>query len=118
LPVVLAAHSLHETHGLDAERIDGALRRVSLNVPEESERVIAALREGILTTWGVSLLYRERAGDYAREITDNRPLSPALRQVLGLAETLAENKMGSMGDMGGNRCVVQVENASASGAGC
>ena len=118
LPVVLAAHSLRETHGLDAERVDKALQRVALSIPEASERAIAALREGILTTWGVSLLYRERAGDYAREITDNRPLSLALCQVLGLAETLAENKMGSMGDMGGNRCVVQVENASVSGAGC
>ena len=50
---------------------------------QEDER--RALREGILATWGICLLYRERARDCLQEIeARTRPLTPALRHLLGL----------------------------------
>lgn len=41
------------------------------------------LREGIVTTWGISLLYRERANDRLRAISSRESLAPELRLLLG-----------------------------------
>lgn len=41
------------------------------------------LREGIMTTWAISLLYRERANDRLRAISSRKSLAPELRLLLG-----------------------------------
>ncbi len=43
----------------------------------------SSLRNGILASWGICLLYRERTLECIREIEEVRPLSPALRFILG-----------------------------------
>ncbi len=45
----------------------------------------AALYQGILSTWGISLLYRERARECLHKIELLRPISPLLRLLLGLS---------------------------------
>ncbi len=92
LPVVLAAHSLSMTYALDARDIDAAFRQIASLSGGAREICANALREGILATWGIALLYRESAGDYLRMIAGNIPVSSALRQVLGFDRSLAENK--------------------------
>jgi geranylgeranyl diphosphate synthase type I len=86
LPVVLAAHSLREMRGIAAKEIDRAFREIGALAGEERARAVSALREGVLATWGVALLYRERARDYLRVIEQGRPVSPVLLQVLGFDE--------------------------------
>lgn len=71
LPVVLAA-SLHAPLQEDHELSD-----------EEKQEYIKALREGIITTWGVSLLYSERAEDRFLAISSRRPFASELRLLLG-----------------------------------
>lgn len=75
LPVVLAAASRNAYPQESASQ--------SEKMPESERR---ALREGILTTWGVCLLYRERASDCLQKIADScaRPISPELHLLLGL----------------------------------
>jgi geranylgeranyl pyrophosphate synthase len=91
LPIVLAAHSLRATHTLDAQQIDSAFQRLSDLSGEEREYCMRALREGIVATWGIALLYRERARDCLSVIErGGSSLSPDLRRVLGLAEVLEE----------------------------
>jgi len=70
LPVVLAA------------RGNSSLQKASAAVDKEEH--LRALHEGIITTWGICLLYRERVGDCLRMIEDQRPLAPALRFLLDL----------------------------------
>ena len=70
LPVVLAA------------RGNSSLQKAS--APVDKEEHLRALHEGIITTWGICLLYRERAGDRLRMIEDQRSLAPALRFLLDL----------------------------------
>jgi geranylgeranyl pyrophosphate synthase len=70
LPVVLAA------------RVNSSLQKAS--APVDKEEHLRALHEGIITTWGICLLYRERAGDRLRMIEDQRSLAPALRFLLDL----------------------------------
>jgi geranylgeranyl pyrophosphate synthase len=41
------------------------------------------LREGIMTTWAISLLYRERVNDHLRAISSRTSLAPELRLLLG-----------------------------------
>ncbi len=71
LPVVLAAHTLLSLQ-LDSSTTDEEKQRIFQN----------ALHEGIITTWGISLLYRERAHDILRQIEVQRPLSQELRLLL------------------------------------
>lgn len=119
LPVVLAAHSLRTTHAPDAGTFDASLRQMAARSEEANESCVCALREGILTTWGVALLYRERARDYLRMLTGGRPASPALCHILGFADgSLVESKERKMGMLGGKVCITHAEDASASGAGC
>ena len=70
LPVVLAA------------RVNSSLQKAS--APVDKEEHLRALHEGIIATWGICLLYRERAGDRLRMIEDQRSLAPALRFLLDL----------------------------------
>lgn len=71
LPVVLAA-SISESLQKDREPSDG-----------EKQEHMQALREGIMTTWGVSLLYRERAEERFLAISSRWPIAPELRLLLG-----------------------------------
>ncbi|HEX7735933.1 MAG TPA: polyprenyl synthetase family protein [Ktedonobacteraceae bacterium] len=88
LPVVLAAHSLRATYDLADRDIDfQCLDQLAL---KEQEIYLIALREGALTTWGVALLYRERAREMLATLLGEHSISPALLQVLGLDYTLAE----------------------------
>jgi geranylgeranyl pyrophosphate synthase len=87
LPIVLAAHSLRTTHAFEATNIDSAFRRMHALMGEEREIYVRALREGILATWGIALLYRERARDCLGRLEDSTPLSQALRHLLGFVET-------------------------------
>ncbi|MEO8972317.1 MAG: polyprenyl synthetase family protein [Ktedonobacteraceae bacterium] len=71
LPVVLAAHN---------QRI---LQENSAVADEGSEEYKAALQEGIITTWGMCLLYRDRAYDCFQKIETQKPVAPPLRMLLG-----------------------------------
>ncbi len=71
LPVVLAT------------QIIATLLSKSSPADEESEEYLRALREGIFSTWGICLLYRERARDRLQEIEAQRPVAPLLRLLLG-----------------------------------
>lgn len=88
LPVVLAAHSLRATHAWDEWRIDAALRNLETLKEEERTACLGALYEGSLVTWGIALLYRERARDYLRALEKSGPVSHTLRLILGLDGTL------------------------------
>jgi geranylgeranyl pyrophosphate synthase len=72
LPVVLAASRGY------------TLQRSLPLADEEKEEYLHALHEGIITTWGICLLYRERARDRLQEIEAQRPIAPALHLLLGL----------------------------------
>jgi geranylgeranyl pyrophosphate synthase len=82
LPIVLAAHALQRTHGLEEQSID--FRCLEGLADEEREKYRCALREGILSTWGLVLLYRERAREQVSTLLDGRPVSEELCHVLGL----------------------------------
>lgn len=71
LPVVLAAQT------------QSTLQNASSLTDEEKEEYLRALREGILTTWGICQLYRERARDRLQEIETQKPVAPLLRLLLG-----------------------------------
>ncbi len=71
LPVVLAAHTLM------------TLQHAPSTTDEEKQRMFNdALHEGIITTWGISLLYHERAHDILRQIEVQQPISQKLRLLL------------------------------------
>ncbi len=71
LPVVLAA-SIREPLQGNHESSDG-----------EKQEYAQSLHEGIMTTWGISLLYRERAEEHFHAISSRRSLAPELRLLLG-----------------------------------
>ncbi len=72
LPVVLAAQTVV------------ALQSSVLVTDEEKQKAFTdALQEGIMTTWGISLLYRERAHEQLEQIEANHPVSHELRLLLG-----------------------------------
>jgi geranylgeranyl pyrophosphate synthase len=70
LPVILAWHVFSQ-------------ERASVSDSEKQGLSEQALESGILATWGLSLYYRERAGDCLQKIEAQRPISPALRSLLG-----------------------------------
>ncbi|HLJ36675.1 MAG TPA: polyprenyl synthetase family protein [Ktedonobacteraceae bacterium] len=57
--------------------------RTSVSDSEKQGLSEQALESGILATWGLSLYYRERAGDCLRKIEAQYPVSLALRSLLG-----------------------------------
>ncbi len=72
LPVVIAAHTM------------STLQNLSSAADEEKQKVLAdLLHEGIITTWGISLLYRERAHEQLRQIEARHTISHELRLLLG-----------------------------------
>lgn len=74
LPVVLAA-AMREPLQRNQESSDGE--------NQEDEEYAQALREGIMITWGISLLYRERARERFLAISSRRPLTLEMRLLLG-----------------------------------
>lgn len=70
LPVILAWHVF-------------AQESVSLSDSKKQGLSEQALESGILATWGLSLYYREQASDCLQQIELQRPISPALRSLLG-----------------------------------
>jgi geranylgeranyl pyrophosphate synthase len=72
LPIVLAA----QVH-------NAALQQTSLQDDQEKAEYLRSLHEGIITTWGICLLYRERARDRLQEIEAQKPVAPTLRLLLG-----------------------------------
>ncbi|GAC1393130.1 MAG: hypothetical protein NVS4B11_01530 [Ktedonobacteraceae bacterium] len=74
LPIVLAAHAT------------SALQNSSFATDEEKQKIrVDVLHEGITTTWGISLLYRERAHDQLQQIEVQYPISHTLRLLLSFA---------------------------------
>ena len=73
LPVVLAAQR------------ENTLQQQALSADEEKQEYLKALHEGITITWGICLLYRERARDRLQEIEAQQPVDPLLRLLLGFA---------------------------------
>ena len=73
LPIVLAAQVYNV-----------ALQKSSLQADQEKEEYLRSLHEGIITTWGICLLYRERARDRLQEIEAQRPVAPLLSILLDL----------------------------------
>lgn len=71
LPIVLAA------------RKNDTLQTTSSSTDGKKEEYVRALHEGIITTWGISLLYRERARDRLQEIEAQGAVASALRLLLG-----------------------------------
>ena len=72
LPIVLAAHMI--------PNIEDYFEATN----EEKHKVLVhALREGITTAWGISLLYRERAHEQLRQIEVQYSLSHSLHLLLG-----------------------------------
>ena len=88
LPLVLAACVLQNETPADACNID--FRALDHLAERERERYLCALREGILSTWGLALLYRERAREQVGSLLGEHALEPALCRVLGLDRVLAE----------------------------
>jgi geranylgeranyl pyrophosphate synthase len=84
LPLVLAAAEIAKRRGMVEESLAMALASSSGLFDEERNEYLRALKEGILTTWGICLLYRERARDRLHEFESLRPISPALRILTGL----------------------------------
>ena len=72
LPVVLAAQVQN-----------AALQRPSLQADQKKGQYLRSLHAGIITTWGICLLYRERARDRLQEIEAQKPIAPTLRLLLG-----------------------------------
>ena len=84
LPIVLAATEMAKTRGAAGESFDDALQKISELSDAERNEYLRALKEGILATWGICILYRERARDRLREFESLRPVSPTLRILTGL----------------------------------
>lgn len=84
LPIVLAAAEISKTRGVMGASLDAVLQSSSELSSEERDEYLRALKEGIFTTWGISLLYRERARDRLHEFESLRPFTPAFRILIGL----------------------------------
>jgi geranylgeranyl pyrophosphate synthase len=72
LPIVLAAHR------------EDALKGNTLPADEQKQVHQRALHDGIITTWGIFLLYHERARDILQEIETHLSVNPLLKLLLGL----------------------------------
>lgn len=83
LPIVLAAAARSKARGASEESLDTPLQKRSEISDKENEEYLDSFHEGILTSWGICLLYRERARDRLQEIEAQCPVTPALRLVLG-----------------------------------
>ncbi len=69
---------------LGAQMYNAALQKSSLQDDQKKEEYLRSLHEGIVTTWGICLLYRERARDRLQEIEAQRPVAPLFSILLDL----------------------------------
>jgi geranylgeranyl pyrophosphate synthase len=69
---------------LGAQMYNAALQQSSLQDDQKKEEYLRSLHEGIVTTWGICLLYRERAHDRLQEIEAQRPVAPLFSILLDL----------------------------------
>ena len=90
LPVVLAALSLAEKQGIEETRLDEALMNLSGLSDKVREEYLRVLHEGIIATWGTSLLYRERVHERLQEIETRKPVASELRLLLGFESSPGE----------------------------
>lgn len=90
LPVVLAAHALCELPGRNALAAESMIQQFASLPQDERDVTAAALHEGILATWGISLLYRERALACLHTLSTDYTFSSNLYHVLGLDELSAQ----------------------------
>ncbi len=90
LPIVLAALSLAEKQSSKDTRLDDALKNLSELSDREREGYQRVLYEGIIATWGISLLYRERAHERFLELEVRKPVAPGLRLLLGFESSPGE----------------------------
>ncbi len=74
---------------LGAQMYNAALQQSSLQTDQEKEEYLRSLHEGIVTTWGICLLYRERARDRLQEIEAQRPVAPLLSILLDLGRHIS-----------------------------
>lgn len=86
LPIILAALSLAKQPGREAlsDNLDAALKNLAKLSDKEKEEYQRILQEGIVATWGISLLYRERAHELLQEIGAQKTFAAELRLLLGL----------------------------------
>jgi geranylgeranyl pyrophosphate synthase len=73
LPVVIAA------------RRESSLQETVLSADNLKQEHVQALHDGIIATWGICLLYRERASSLFGDIESQIPIAPSLRLLLGLS---------------------------------
>ena len=69
---------------VQAAQMVSALQEVARLDDTQVTQYQSELHEGIVITWGIVLLYRERARDYLREIEAMCPISPVLYLLLKL----------------------------------
>ncbi len=84
LPIVLAVAEVAKTRDTTGVNPEEALQNIAELSDAEKSEYLRALKKGILATWGMCILYRERARDLLREFESLGPVSPELRIVTGL----------------------------------
>ena len=84
LPIVLAAAEIAKTQGASSAKIQDALQQAATFSDKENEAYMRAFREGIITAWGICLLYRERASERLRELEAQKPFTPLLHLLVGV----------------------------------
>jgi geranylgeranyl pyrophosphate synthase len=84
LPIILTAASLAKQPGkaVLSDNLDAALKNLAGLSDRENEEYRRVLDEGIVATWGTSLLYRERAHERLRKMDARKPIAAALRLLL------------------------------------
>ena len=84
LPIVLAAAEIAKTQGASSVNMQDALQQAATFSDKENEVYVRAFREGIITAWGICLLYRERASERLQELEAQKPFTPLLHLLVGV----------------------------------
>lgn len=84
LPIVLAAEEIAKTQGASTANMQDALQQAATLSDTENEAYMRAFREGIITAWGICLLYRERASERLQELEAQKPFTPLLHLLVGV----------------------------------
>jgi geranylgeranyl pyrophosphate synthase len=84
LPIVLAAAEIAKTQGASMANMQNALQQAATLSDTDKEAYMRAFREGIITAWGICLLYRERASERLQELEAQKPFTPLLHLLVGV----------------------------------
>ncbi len=84
LPIVLAAAEIAKTQGAWSMNMQDAIQQAATLSDTENEVYVRAFREGIITAWGICLLYRERASERLQELEAQKPFTPLLHLLVGV----------------------------------